>query len=273
MSIEVESGTVEAFGAPLYYEVAGTGPALVLIHEGLADHRMYDDQFFYFAQYYRVVRYDLYGFGRSGLPEQEYNYYDSLRMLLRHLNIDRAVLWGMSLGGNIALDFTLQYPEMVNGLVLMAVGMRGYPNAEEDNVRFAPMAEAFKSGDFVRALELSVRLWFDGSERGPDEVDPTARERFRNLYLDVLRRSRDGMRSGVMLEPPVHTRLAEIHVPTLAVVGSGDAVTVKHVADTLASEITGARKVVIPKVAHLLNMELPAEINNLVLNFLREQIP
>ncbi|HEV2580269.1 MAG TPA: alpha/beta hydrolase, partial [Ktedonobacteraceae bacterium] len=108
------TGFVEIYGAPLYYEVAGDGPALVLIHEGIADSRMYDDQFDAFAQQYRVVRYDLHGFGKSGAPEQAYTHHGALHGLLRHLGIERAALMGMSLGGITALDFALSYPEMVN---------------------------------------------------------------------------------------------------------------------------------------------------------------
>jgi deazaflavin-dependent oxidoreductase (nitroreductase family) len=94
---EVTTGTVEIAGAPLHYEVAGTGPALVLLHEGLADSRMYDDQFLALAERHHVVRYDLHGFGRSGVPSLPYSHHEVLRALLRHLGVDRAAVLGMSL--------------------------------------------------------------------------------------------------------------------------------------------------------------------------------
>src|SRR2546425_5372521 len=100
-AIQSDTGFVEVSGAPLYYEVAGTGPALVLLHEGIADSRMYDDQFSALAQHYQVVRYDLHGFGRSGTPDQPYTHHEALHALLRHLSIERAALLGMSLGGSI----------------------------------------------------------------------------------------------------------------------------------------------------------------------------
>ncbi len=271
---EVQSGGVEVAGAPLHYEVAGTGSALVLLHEGLADSRMYDEQFAALAQQHRVVRYDLHGFGQSGTPTQAYSHHAVLHALLQHLGISCTALLGMSMGGGIAIDFTLSYPEMVSALLLFATGMGGYPPGETRAAAAAPMAEmaeAFKAGDFVRAIDLSVRMWVDGSERRPDEVNAIVRERFRSLYIDVLRRSRENGRQGELLDPPAYTRLAEIRVPTLVVVGTGDIPVVLEQADVLAQNIKGARKVVMPHLGHLFNMEQPAEVNRLILDFLAEQ--
>jgi pimeloyl-ACP methyl ester carboxylesterase len=270
-AIQSDTGFVEVSGAPLYYEVAGTGPALVLLHEGIADSRMYDDQFSALAQRHRVVRYDLHGFGRSGTPDRPYTHHEALHALLRHLGIERAALLGMSLGGGIAIDFALTYPSMVDALLLLAAGVGGYPVSEATLTLAAPLVEAFKAGDFVRAIDLSVRFWVDGMERSPEEVDPVVRERVRTMYTDVLRRSREGGRQADSLEPPAYSRLGEIHVPTLIVVGSGDVPDILDQADLLAGTIAGARKVVLPRVAHVLNMERPAEVNHIILDFLEEQ--
>lgn len=272
-AIQADTGFVEVSGAPIYYEAAGTGPALVLLHEGLTDSRMYDDQFDAFARRYRVVRYDLHGFGRSGVPDRAYMHHEALHALLRHLGIDRAALLGMSQGGIVAIDFTLTYPAMVGALLLLASGIGGYPISEATAALAAPIAEAFKAGDFVRGIDLSVRFWVDGTQRSPEEVDPVVRERFRTMYTGVLRRSRDGGRQADLLDPPAYTRLGDIRVPTLVVVGTGDVPNVLEQADLLERDITGARKVVLPRVAHLLNMEHPTEINRLVLDFLEEQYP
>jgi pimeloyl-ACP methyl ester carboxylesterase len=268
-----DTGFIEVFGAPLYYEVAGAGPALVLLHEGIADLRMYDDQFDAFARRYRVVRYDLHGFGRSGTPGQAFSHHEALRGLLDHLGIQRAALLGMSLGGTVAIDFTLTYPNRVGALCLLAAGVGGYPISQESVTLFAPLAEAFKAGDFVRAIDLTVRFWVDGMLRSSEEIDPVVRERIRTMYTEVLRRSRDGGRQPDQLEPPAHTRLTEIAAPTLVVVGSGDVPAILEQADLVAQSIPGTRKVVLPRVAHVLNMELPAEVNRVVLDFLRETYP
>jgi pimeloyl-ACP methyl ester carboxylesterase len=160
---------------------------------------------------------------------------------------------------------------MVDALLLLAAGVGGYPVSEATLTLAAPLVEAFKAADFVRAIDLSVRFWVDGMERSPEEVDPVVRERVRTMYTDVLRRSREGGRQADSLEPPAYSRLGEIHVPTLVVVGSGDVPDILDQADLLAGTIAGARKVVLPRVAHVLNMERPAEVNHIILDFLEEQ--
>jgi pimeloyl-ACP methyl ester carboxylesterase len=266
--IQHGTGVVEASGTLLYYEIAGAGPPLVLIHEGLADSRMYDDQFDTLAAHHRVVRYDLHGFGRSGTPVQAYSHHAALRDLLDHLGIERAAILGMSQGGAVGIDFTLAYPTMVSALLLLASGINGVPPGEATVRLAAPIREAFQAGDFARAIDLSVRFWVDGPSRGPDEVAPVVRERLRDLYTDVLRRSRERGRAADVLDPPAATRLGEIHVPTLVMVGSGDVPAVLEGADLLARSIPGARKVALPRVAHLLNLECPEEVNRLILEFL-----
>ena len=268
--IMVKSGLAQACGAALYYEIAGEGPALVLIHAGLADHRMYDDQFLFLARYCRVVRYDLHGFGRSGWPARDYSHYEALRELLAELRIEHATLLGMSLGGGIALDFALSYPQMVDGLLLVAAGIGGFPQSQQSRELFAPALEAFAAGDFTRGIDRMLQIWVVGPRRNPEDLDPTIRTRLRTLYTDVLLRTREGGRPPGALEPSAFTRLAEIQAPSLVVVGSGDIPEILEQADLLARTIPNARKVVFPRVAHLLNMEIPEEFNRLVVDFVAE---
>jgi pimeloyl-ACP methyl ester carboxylesterase len=94
------------------------------------------------------------------------------------------------------------------------------------------------------------------------------RECFRTLYTDVLRRSREGGRQAELLDPPAYRRLGEIRAPTLVVVGSDDIPDVLDQADLLVRSSAGARKVVLPRLGHLLNMERPREVNELILDFL-----
>jgi 3-oxoadipate enol-lactonase len=257
-------------GIPIYYEVAGDGPVLVLSHEGIADSRMYDEQFAAFAQTYRVVRYDLPGFGRSGASSAPFWYHEVLHGLLSYLDIDRATLLGMSLGGGISLDFALRYPEMTDALVLMAAGMPGYPYSKETSELFAPLEAAFKAGDGERILSLSEQLWLVGSCRTVGDVAPALRQRFRLLYGDVLRRSLNNERMGEEVQPRAFERLGEITVPALVVIGSGDVPSVQEQAIALAQGLPGAYKVELPDAGHLLNWDYPEQVNKLVLTFLYE---
>src|SRR5690349_14993808 len=104
-SYAARTGVADVNGTRLFYEIAGAGPALVLLHGFSLDARMWDAQFAAFAQRYRVLRYDARGFGRSGVPGAEhYSHADDLHALLGHLGIAQAALIGFSLGGGIALN-------------------------------------------------------------------------------------------------------------------------------------------------------------------------
>ena len=110
---QLQSGFVEANAAHLYYESAGTGYPLVMLHGHLIDSRQWDDPFTAFAPSYRVVRYDARGFGQSTQPPVPFAYHEDLAAVLRFLSIKRAYLMGCSGGGATIIDFALTHPEMV----------------------------------------------------------------------------------------------------------------------------------------------------------------
>lgn len=112
-SAQPEVGFVEVKGTQLYYETLGQGHPLVLIHGGYMDRRMWDDQFPVFAERYRVIRYDVRGFGKSALPQVPYADRQDLGDLLKYLGVEKTHLLGLSLGGIIAIDFPLEHPDMI----------------------------------------------------------------------------------------------------------------------------------------------------------------
>src|SRR2546427_10348875 len=114
------TGILDAQGAPLYYEVAGQGHPLLLIHAGIADSSMWDEQFHAFAGRYKVIRYDLRGYGKSEFPAGLFANLEDPDALLKFLNVKKAHVIGISFGSKIALDFALGHPEMVASLVLVA---------------------------------------------------------------------------------------------------------------------------------------------------------
>ncbi len=116
--LSVTTGFAEVNETRLYYELMGEGQPIVLIHGGAVDRRMWDDQFQAFAEHYRVIRYDLRGSGKSEIPKKQFSNMEDLLHLLRFLNVDKAYLLGLSRGGGVAADFTLEHPEMVDALIL-----------------------------------------------------------------------------------------------------------------------------------------------------------
>jgi pimeloyl-ACP methyl ester carboxylesterase len=264
----VRSGFAAVSGGRLYYEMAGTGHPLVLSHEGIADSRMYDDQFAVFAERYQTIRYDLRGFGQSSQPTGPFSYAEDLAELLRALGVVRAHVLGMSMGGGASINLVLSHPELVSALVLAGSALEGYPMPDpgENPIR-AAFEEAAAARDVARLAELSVLVWVVGVGRTPDEVDPLVRQRVAEMELHNLANAVEGD-FAQPLDPPAAGRLGEITAPTLVMVGDRDIPHLQQIADVLATGIAGARKVVMPNTAHVPNMEQPALFNQLVLDFL-----
>lgn len=264
-----ETGFAEINGAQLYYESAGEGPALVLVHAGITDARMWDEQFSAFARSFRVVRYDRRGFGRTQTLSggTDYSHHEDLRGLLRFLGITRAILVGCSQGGKTVLDFTLERPSVTRALVLVASALGGFEFEGERPRQFEELVRADEAGDVERVNELELQIWVDGPRREPSEVDAGVRQRVREMNRIALS-APQGSGTEQPLEPAAVNRLGEIRVPTLVITGDLDTPRTLETARVLAGEIDGAQSVVIKGTAHLPNMERPEEFNRHVLSFL-----
>lgn len=272
------SGFADVNGTRIYYEAAGEGHPLVLLHSGYSNRKLWDDQFEVFAQFYKVIRYDLRGSGASAVVTAEappYADWEDLYELLRFLEIEKTYLLGVSGGGATAIDFTLAHPEMVDALIPVSMGVSGFDFGEWIGTSplhdaFARQSEAFESGDVNRMVELSLPLWAEGPERTAEQISPSARERIREMCIYNWTRSNDLTAPPAQtIEPPALRRLAEIETPTLIIVGKQDVPVILEIGDILSERIEGARKVVFPDAGHHLNMEKPEEFNRVVLDFLQ----
>ena len=264
------TGFADIGGAQIYYEVAGVGHPLLLVHAGVADSRMWDEQWEPFARRYRAIRYDIPGFGQSRFPDGPYAAHEDITGLLRSLDVEKAHIVGVSWGGCIALDFALLHPEMVSALVLVCPSVSGEDRSEAVR-RFGAEEEALlERGDLAAAAELNVRMWVDGPRRSPEQVDQSVRNRVREMQHHAFTIPTPEGLEPIDIEPPAIERLAEVRVPTLVIVGDHDIDEKLAIVDRLAAEIPGARKIVFSDAAHMLTMEQPAEFNHVVLDFLAE---
>ena len=125
-SASVDTGYVLVDGGKLFYELAGSGKNIVLLHDGMVNREIWDEQFPLLAKTFRVVRYDRRGYGKSSDPQVKYSHIADLNQLFTNLKIDKAIIIGMSSGGRLAIDFTLTYPEKVTGLVLVGAVVSGF---------------------------------------------------------------------------------------------------------------------------------------------------
>lgn len=269
MKAQTESGFVTVPGARLYAEAAGEGHPLVLIHAGVADHRMWDEQVTAFAQHYRVIRYDTRCFGQSKTEDVEYSNHQDLLAVLDHFNVPKAFLVGASRAGSIAINFTLEHPERVAGLVVVGSGVGGVEHEppEDEKRVFDIMEEAWKQKEFVRLADLEVKMWVDGPGQPETRVPSSLRERVRSMILNTYTTHvTEG--KPISLNPPAGKRLADIKVPMLIMTGDLDESGVQVAAKFLERGVANARRVVMAGTAHLPSMERPAEFNRIVLDFL-----
>jgi pimeloyl-ACP methyl ester carboxylesterase len=266
--IEIQSGFAEVQGGRLYYESAGSGDAVVLIHGNVGDRRHWDAQFSALAVDYRVIRYDLRGFGESSLPEEDrpYSDHEDLATLLDHLGIETAHVVGFSLGSAIAVDFSLAYPDRTRSLVPVGPWVFGYssPAAESMFADFARVNTAMADGGTAAA----VNAWMDAPFLTATIIDPAAGERLRQIVSDHSFWAFSHRSPRRPLQPSAAGRTGEIRAPTLILAGEHDIPGCLEVADLLDESVPDSRKVIMEETGHLLQIEKPEEFNQHLVEFI-----
>ncbi len=264
---ENKTGFAEINGTRTYYEIAGAGAPVTLIHAGIADTRMWDAQFAALAGRYRVIRYDQRGYGQTTAPTMPFSRVDDLSALLEQLGIERTALIGCSMGGTVALDYTLTHPEQVTALALIASDPSGYMPAGAPPPLLMKLIEASQQGDLEAMARAAVLIWGAGENRQPEQLEPRVRDLIYAMSL-IGFRNQASVGEERQLDAPAIERLDEVHVPTLIVDGAEDYPTTHAAGELMARGIPGARRIVMADAAHLPSLERPDELNRLLLNFL-----
>jgi len=230
---------------------------------------MWDEQLPVLVSHFRVIRYDARGFGRSGRADTAFQAHADLYALLRHLEVSRASLVGLSLGGRIAIDFALDHPEMVEKLVLAGPGLSGWKDwSAEDTTWIVVARRAARARDSV-GMALA---WLTSDYMRPAMEQPRLATRLRAIASDNATYWMGLARHGEVerdADPPALGRLAAIRSPTLLLVGDRDSPVIRRIVDTLALSIPGAAVRVIHAAGHMVNMEAAAAFNRAVLAFLQ----
>jgi pimeloyl-ACP methyl ester carboxylesterase len=259
-------GAAELNGTTFHYEMAGIGPPVVLLHAGIADSRMWEGQFAPLSKWFKVVRYDMRGYGRTPPSEGQFSHRDDLAVLLSHLEIDRASLVGCSQGSKTALDFALQYPERVERLVLTSPAVSGFQFDGPPPPQVEALEAAEAAGDLARVNELEMQIWIDGPHRSPADVDPGVRALVAEMNLIAL--ANESIGDEAPLPHPAAGRVGEVNAPVLVIHGGVDTPRTLAAADFLAAELPDVQRVVMSGLTHLPNMEQPEAFNRLVAEFL-----
>jgi 2-hydroxy-6-oxonona-2,4-dienedioate hydrolase len=256
--------------AQIYYEIAGEGQPFVMIHAGVADSRQWNNEFAYFANRYQVLRYDLRGYGKSEPVEGEFSHLQDLEALLDHLHIDQPFfIMGCSMGGGLAMDFTLVHPDRVKALIMVGSGPTGLKLDVPLPAKFEEAEKAYHAGDLDLLAELEVQIWFDGEGRNSDQVNPAMRKLAYEMDRHALALEAKGLGKRLPdAQSPAVERLDELQIPVLVITGAHDVPYIRAAADYMVEKIPLARQVVIQDGAHMPNMDHPEEFQRIVSEFL-----
>ncbi|MER7183298.1 alpha/beta hydrolase [Streptomyces hyaluromycini] len=249
----------------LSYVVAGDGPPVVLVHAGVADHRMWDAVVPDLTERHTVVRYDLRGFGESAPPSGPFRETDDLRRLLDHLGYERVRLVGASWGGRVAVDFSITHPGRVHSLALLAPPQPGYDWSAEMVAYDEAETAALASGDLDAAVRINLDMWLRGPARRWEDVAAGLADRLRGPLRTAL------VNQGVVAEYSQGVTkggVSAISVPALVGIGKLDVADFQDIGRRYASEIPDAALVEFATAAHLIALDAPTELTALLGPFL-----
>jgi len=262
----VKTGYLEVPDGKLYYEVAGEGDWIVLVHDGNLHSVTWDDQFPVFSKNYKVVRYDRRGYGKSTYPEKPYSNIEDLAEVFRQLNIEKATLMGMSAGGGLVIDFSLEHPDRVTGLVLVGAVVSGYGYSDHMRTRgghLSPdvLSDPAKLADYM--CHKDPYTFYEGNQEAKKRGYDYLMSSLQNYRMDKFNLLKGPKR-------PALPNLGEIKVPALIIVGESDIPDCHAHAGAIEVGIAGSKRVIISKAGHIVPLEQPTIFNEIVLTFLRE---
>lgn len=259
--------------AELSYEVQGDGPAVLFLHPGLWDSRTWDPQVPTFtAAGFRAIRFDFRGYGRSSrLTGTPYSNVEDAIELLDHLGVDEVALVGCSMGGGVAIDLAIAYPERVWALVPAASALGGFEETDEEEAWWEAATEGLEAlveaGDLEAAEDLRLEMW------APLGTHDEAGAAIRRIAFDNLHEITMDESGAIELDPPAAERLDEIDAPTLVIKAEHDPPFMRRCTDLIADGILDARLVEIAGADHVVNLRQPEAFDAAVIPFLQEVRP
>lgn len=255
-------------GLEIAYDDLGSGPSIVLLHGYPFNRTMWRDQLDDLKRHHRLIIPDLRGHGESAVtdaPATMQNMAGDVASLLETLNISRATVAGLSMGGYVALAFYRLFPLRVRSLVL--IDTRAQSDTEEAKQNREQQAEkALREGmDAIADALLPKLLTTDTVAKRPEVV-----KRLREMMLKTDPKGAAAALRGMAQRKDQTSFLSRIIAPALVIVGSEDAITPVADAELMHREIGGSRLRIIEGAGHVSNMEQPEEFNRALLKFVRD---
>ncbi|RVU54530.1 alpha/beta fold hydrolase [Anaerosphaera multitolerans] len=247
-------------GVKLFYEVEGEGSPIIFTHGATWNHLQWENQVNALKDKFKVITWDVRGHGYSTLPEgpiDPEDFTDDLIALMDHLNLDKAVLCGLSMGGHISLHTAIKYPERVDGLVLIGTPCSNSFNLYE--MIYFPLYSFYSkiiSMNFISAFQACML-----SAINPSNFKYIIEA---NSMLSNDRWNRIWTAAGKMESK---RELNKVQCPTLLLIGEYDFFT-NYQQEYMADNILNAKLKVISNATHATNMDNPNEVNQAILEFI-----
>lgn len=257
-------------GITIAYSDQGQGLPVVFLHAFPFNRTMWDPQLAGLSDRYRIITVDLRGHGESDAPFWRYSmdlFADDVKGLLDYLNIQQAVLVGLSMGGYLMFAFHRKYRERIKALVFCDT--RAEADTQELAAwRFALAQKIYKEGTKAVVADMGPKLLSVAAyQTKPDLV-----RLVEAIGLSTQMSGAIGDLMAIAERPDSSPDLARIACPTLVLAGDGDQLTTPEENRRIAERITDAKFGIIPSVGHISNLEQPEAFNAALISFL-ETVP
>jgi len=257
----------------IYYEIHGKGEVLVLIMGYTADTAWWFRELPVFSQGYRVVAFDNRGSGQSDKPDVPYTMEmmaGDLAGLLEIIGINKAHIFGVSMGGMIAQHFALRYPERVSSLILGCTTCGGPHSIRSDAQAMTALADFEHMKKLTRVEIVRETIPFLVSQEFIDKNPGLIQEMMAKMMEHPAPLHGAIRQAYAIWEHDTYERLPEIRVPTLVIAGDADRLIPVENSRILASRIRGAELVILKNAGHSFVTEAAQEANHAVLDFLKQ---
>lgn len=257
---------VDVDGGQLYYETCGAGAqTLVLIHDGVVNSASFDDMWPILCREFRVVRYDRRGYGKSPAAKAPYSPQEDLAAVMAAAKMDHASLAGFSFGGGLAVSYAVLHPEQVDRLILSGAAINGFQPSPAFGKAITHIMLPMIVGNMDAVVANAEK---SGWVMAPGHPDAKAKA------LALLKASPQDLghqrRDPIKPWPSDLPGMRDLHMPTLIMTGDHDIADNQATSGAAQALIPGSRRIVIDDAGHLMQLEHPREIAELIADFVRK---
>jgi len=265
-------GFIKAGNFQVYYQQNGDGDPLVLVHAGLQNSSMWDEQVKEFSKKYKVITFDLPFHGKTIGTDTAMLAKELVKTVLDSLHLKTISIAGLSMGAAVVQDFVIAYPNRINKVVLLSAGINGYekdhPVDSATAAWYPKFSAALSNRDTAKAALEFAKTWGEGIDQKGDSLTKPASRFVYQTTLATLRKHQLKGWPNLQDSPTAYDEIKTIKKPLLIIHGDKDLPFINETSMFLEKAIPGAKRLLLKGAAHMLNMEQPADVNRAILNFL-----